>query len=477
MLWNISHPDLLTVAECDAFDLVATPSARHAEQLALQTSTPVVVVEQATDPVVFFPEHDPAHQRELVFVGNSRGIFRPILRDLLPTERDLAVWGQQWERFLPAGVVAGQHLPNDAVRRAYSSAALVLNDHWDDMREQGIVSNRVFDALACGALVVSDHLPEIAERFGDAVVTLSHARGAARDGRGAARRPRAAGAARRRRPRAGARRAHLPPSRGHAARRRRAAQDRVRPSDPLLMSTITDAGLASGWREKALAALEDGRVAEAHEWLRQALAETTELEWLNDLGVLAHQRGRADEAEALLRAVLAIDPEDRDAAENLAALAAAQAEPDARWRRSQTLGGPDPGMYERAFPGMPRPDIISEHTSRYAYALGLVGGKQVLDLGCGTGYGSEMLSWSAASVRGFDLWQPGADEHPQWPGVKRAPLRPRPLQAPAPPGGPRGHVRGDRAPARMRRARSRSRSARSARSSARSRTPSTTAPG
>ena len=33
------------------------------------------------------------------------------------------------------------------------------------------MSNRVFDALACEALVVSDHLPEIVERFGDAVVT------------------------------------------------------------------------------------------------------------------------------------------------------------------------------------------------------------------------------------------------------------------------------------------------------------------
>jgi tetratricopeptide (TPR) repeat protein len=191
------------------------------------------------------------------------------------------------------------------------------------------------------------------------------------------------------------------------------------------MSTITDAGLAAGWRARALAALEDGRTAEAREWLRQAVAEATELEWLNDLAVLTHQLGRADDAEALLRAALAIDPERGDAAENLAALSEAagrtadgQARADARWRRSHTLGGPDPGMYERAFPGMPRPDIISEHTARYAYALGLVGARHVLDLGCGTGYGSEMLSWSAASVRGFDLWQPGPDEHPRWPGVR-----------------------------------------------------------
>jgi len=188
------------------------------------------------------------------------------------------------------------------------------------------------------------------------------------------------------------------------------------------MSIVTDAGLAAGWREQALAALAQGRAVEAHEWLRQALAEATELEWVNDLAVLAHQLGRANDAEALLRAALAIDPERADAAENLAALSAADgpaaASEDSRWRRSNTLGGPDPGMYERAFPGMPRPDIISEHTSRYAYALSLVGGKHVLDLGCGTGYGSEMLSWSAASVRGFDLWQPGLDEHPRWPGVR-----------------------------------------------------------
>ncbi len=96
MLWNISHPDLVTAAECDAFDLIATPSARRAERLGRETSRPVVLLEQATDPTVFFPQYDPAHQRELVLVGNSRGIMRPILRDLLPTDLDLAVWGEKW---------------------------------------------------------------------------------------------------------------------------------------------------------------------------------------------------------------------------------------------------------------------------------------------------------------------------------------------------------------------------------------------
>jgi O-antigen biosynthesis protein len=171
VLWNISHPDLVTAAECDAFDLIATPSARRAERLDRDISRPVVLLEQATDPTVFFPQRDPAHERELVLVGNSRGIMRPILRDLLPTELDLAVWGEKWDRFIPAAHIAGVHLPNEQVRLAYSSAAIVLNDHWDDMRAEGIVSNRIYDALACGALVVSDYMPELAERFGDCIVT------------------------------------------------------------------------------------------------------------------------------------------------------------------------------------------------------------------------------------------------------------------------------------------------------------------
>ncbi|MDQ3726421.1 MAG: glycosyltransferase, partial [Actinomycetota bacterium] len=45
-----------------------------------------------------------------------------------------------------------------------SSAKVVLCDHWDDMREHGFVSNRIYDALACGATVISDAVPGL-ERF------------------------------------------------------------------------------------------------------------------------------------------------------------------------------------------------------------------------------------------------------------------------------------------------------------------------
>ena len=42
---------------------------------------------------------------------------------------------------------------------------MVLNDHWPDMRTAGFVSNRLFDAVACGARVITDDLAGIEELF------------------------------------------------------------------------------------------------------------------------------------------------------------------------------------------------------------------------------------------------------------------------------------------------------------------------
>ncbi len=56
VLWSISHPAELTGEECDGYDLVAVASPLFAEQLRERTRTPVVVLEQATDSWVMYPE-------------------------------------------------------------------------------------------------------------------------------------------------------------------------------------------------------------------------------------------------------------------------------------------------------------------------------------------------------------------------------------------------------------------------------------
>jgi len=58
---------------------------------------------------------------------------------------------------------------------------------------------------------------------------------------------------------------------------------------------------------------------------------------------------------------------------------------------------------ERVVPGKVEPDLFNEHLARYLYALPLVKGKSVLDLGCGSGYGTFELAQSARWALGLDV--------------------------------------------------------------------------
>ncbi len=169
VLWSISHPDALSGSECDGYDLVAVASAPHAPAVAAMTTTPVFVLEQATDPRRFRPDPDLEQAHEIVFVGNSRGVRRRALDWLLPTDRDVAIWGERWEGLIDTSHLVAEAVANEELPRVYASAKIVLADHWDDMRVRGYISNRIYDALACGTIVLSDDVGGLAERFGDAV--------------------------------------------------------------------------------------------------------------------------------------------------------------------------------------------------------------------------------------------------------------------------------------------------------------------
>ena len=60
---------------------------------------------------------------------------------------------------------------------------------------------------------------------------------------------------------------------------------------------------------------------------------------------------------------------------------------------------------ERVVPGQVEVDLWNEHCSRYAFASRCVMGKRVLDLGCGVGYGTDIIARTAAAVIGIDSSQ------------------------------------------------------------------------
>lgn len=175
LLWVISHPEDVTKGEWEGYDstFVATPLSAHSPR---PTKRPVESLLQATDAERFFP--GPGEDRlrhEVLFVGNTRWRLRRSVEHALEAALPLSVYGDGWEDQLPETVLRGARIPNKKLPRYYRSAGVVLNDHWDDMRREKLLSNRLFDTAACGARVVSDSVEGMTSVFGDAIYTYQGA--------------------------------------------------------------------------------------------------------------------------------------------------------------------------------------------------------------------------------------------------------------------------------------------------------------
>jgi len=168
--WVISHPEMLSRAEAASYDRVLAASIAWAAQASQAWDIPVEPMLQATDPTLFHPDRGvPDTGHPVLFVGSSRKVFRPIVRDAVDAGLALSVYGKLWGRFIPQRYVKEKYLDNRELGAYYRSAGIVLNDHWEDMRQQGFVSNRLFDAVASGARVVSDEVAGLEELFGRSV--------------------------------------------------------------------------------------------------------------------------------------------------------------------------------------------------------------------------------------------------------------------------------------------------------------------
>ncbi|MDN4639293.1 hypothetical protein QCD70_03455 [Agreia sp. PsM10] len=175
ILWVISHPELVDRAELgDDFDVRFAASVSWARSRFGETGVEVLPLLQATNPERFFPgPPDPDLASDVLFVGTSRNVFRPIVKDALSAGAAIDIYGPNWTQFIDAVHIRADSLDNARTPAAYRSARVVLNDHWADMRREGFLSNRLFDAVGAGAVVVSDDIAGLAETFGRSVVPYS----------------------------------------------------------------------------------------------------------------------------------------------------------------------------------------------------------------------------------------------------------------------------------------------------------------
>lgn len=70
-------------------------------------------------------------------------------------------------------------------------------------------------------------------------------------------------------------------------------------------------------------------------------------------------------------------------------------------------------------PRQVEPDLWNEHFARYAYAARYSAGRRVLDVGCGTGYGTEELARQASFATGLDRASEALEyARPEYPDVR-----------------------------------------------------------
>lgn len=174
LLWVISHPDDVTRGELESgFDRVYSAGAIWARRVHERWGIDVRPLLQATNAERFHPGVSrPEARDEILFVGRTRGMPRAIVRDVIAAGATPAVYGDDgWEQFIDARFIRGTLVPNLELPGKYGSARVVLNDHWADMAAHGFFSNRLFDAAAVGARVVSDHVEGLSDVFGEQVQT------------------------------------------------------------------------------------------------------------------------------------------------------------------------------------------------------------------------------------------------------------------------------------------------------------------
>ena len=168
-LYYVEGLEFAILSEADA---VVSASEKLIDEVLKPRNIKAFYIPQFTNPERFKPAGHEAKVTEVLFVGsNHSGKGRLSVNYAVNAKADLSVYGKFWETFLAPEYLKGNYIDNDELYKYYSGAKVVLNDHREDMRYYGFVSNRIYDVTASEGFVFTDYLPEIEKAYGDSIAT------------------------------------------------------------------------------------------------------------------------------------------------------------------------------------------------------------------------------------------------------------------------------------------------------------------
>ena len=165
LLWVISPPNQASLACLARYQKIFVASASLAVRcsgLGLNAQ----YLPQATNCDAFNLAARGGHlvDHEISFVGNlAPRAPRANVREAIALGFDVRIWGQGWEGVVPDHHICGTRLDTEQLAQIYARSRVVLNSHMPYMAELGFMSNRSFDAMACGAQVLSDQVKDFSD--------------------------------------------------------------------------------------------------------------------------------------------------------------------------------------------------------------------------------------------------------------------------------------------------------------------------
>lgn len=162
----------------ESYNLVVTSSHKASSLIATKSTFAPTVIPMATNPTRFQPgPPDPGFESDYVFTGNNWGPGRGVIAalEVEPGEQFL-LFGKDWDADPRTarhwrGTVTYQELP-----KVYRSTKIVLDDTASPTKPYAFLNGRVFDALASGALVLTDNVEGSREMFDGLLPSFSDRR-------------------------------------------------------------------------------------------------------------------------------------------------------------------------------------------------------------------------------------------------------------------------------------------------------------
>jgi hypothetical protein len=133
-------------------------------------------VQLAADVDTMYPMHNISRDFGTIYIGAGGAMLdvKPLLRDMLhaATPYKLRLHGSHWDEVESKTLRDAWQgiLPQHKISEAYASAHVVLAHTIHSQNTYHMINNRIYEALACGAIIMSEYSEAIKDEFGNVVI-------------------------------------------------------------------------------------------------------------------------------------------------------------------------------------------------------------------------------------------------------------------------------------------------------------------